>query len=271
MPRSGIGIIGCGAMGAALARGIASSGAVSPADIRLYDRDKKRAEAAAGEWGLRVAAGPEVLLQKSRYLFVAVKPQDVAGAVNSWKKHFQPGAHLLISLAAGVTMQFYRELLPAGSKIIRLMPNTPCLIGEGAIAMSTGSGVGAGEAAEIKELLAGLGLTLAVPEKLLDAVTGLSGSGPAYLYLFVEALVDAGVNAGLDHESASKLALQTVLGAARMLQESGRPPAELRREVTSPAGTTAAALAVLENRSFRGSLIAAVEAAVERAGELKLE
>ena len=271
MPGSGIGIIGCGAMGAALARGIASSGAVDPADIRIYDRDKQRAAAVAGEWGLRVAAGPEELLQKSGYLFVAVKPQDVAASVNSWKEFFQPGAHLLVSLAAGVTIKFYRELLPAGSKIIRLMPNTPCLIGEGAIAMSAGSAVSAGEAAEIKELLGHLGLTLAVPERLLDAVTGLSGSGPAYLYLFVEALVDAGVNAGLDHETASQLAVQTVLGAARMLKESGRSPAELRREVTSPAGTTAAALAALENRSFRSSLITAVKAAVERAGELKLE
>ena len=271
MPLSGIGIIGCGAMGTALARGIASSGAVNPGEIRLFDLDKKRAAAAAGQWGLQVAAGPEELLQKSRYLFVAVKPQDVAEAVLSWKGLFRPDAQLLISLAAGVTIKFYERQLPPGSKIIRLMPNTPCLVGEGAIAMSTGGAVSAGESAEVRELLGPLGLTLPVPEKLIDAVTGLSGSGPAYLYLFVESLIDAGVSAGLNHEIAARLAVQTVLGAARMLKESGRSPAELRREVTSPGGTTAAALKELENRSFRGSLITAVAAAAERAGELKLE
>ncbi|HOB28976.1 MAG: pyrroline-5-carboxylate reductase [Dethiobacteria bacterium] len=267
----GIGIIGCGAMGTALARGIAASGAISPADLWIYDLDKQKADAAAGEMGLQTAAGPEELFGQCRYIFVAVKPQDVAAAVDSWKDLYRPGVHLLISLAAGVTIKFYEERLPAGSKVIRLMPNTPCLIGEGAVAMSAGSAVSPEEAAAAGQLLSHLGLTVPVPESLMDAVTGLSGSGPAYVYLFVEALIDAGVTAGLNREIAAKLAVQTVLGAARMLQESGRHPAELRNEVTSPAGTTAAALAVLEKGSFRGDLIAAVMAATERAGELKRE
>ncbi len=271
MAQQGIGIIGCGAMGTALARGIAASGRCTPADIRVYDVRKRFAEAAAGKFGLQAAAGLEELFERSRYLFVAVKPQDVAAAVDSWKGLFRPERHLLISLAAGVTVKFYEKRLPAGSKVIRLMPNTPCLIGEGAVAMSAGSKVDSAEAAAVERLLSGLGLTLTVPEGLMDAVTGLSGSGPAYLYLFAEALIDAGVNAGLNREIAAALAIQTLVGASRMLRESGRSPAELRHAVTSPAGTTAAALEVLEKGSFRGNLIAAVQAAAGRAGELSHE
>lgn len=271
MALPGIGIIGCGAMGAALLQGMAASCGTPAADILVYDLDTKRAADLAGAVGARTAADPRELLQRCRYIFLAVKPQDTAAAVGSWKDIFQPHTHLLVSLAAGATIKFYERLLPEGSGIIRLMPNTPCLIGEGAIAMSAGRTVSAEDLAGVRELLGGLGLTLVVPENLMDAVTALSGSGPAYLYIFAEALIDAGITAGLDHETASGLALQTILGAARMLRDSGRSPAELRHDVTSPAGTTAAALAVLEKGSFRGSLIAAVAAAAERAGELNRE
>ncbi|NMD43207.1 MAG: pyrroline-5-carboxylate reductase [Firmicutes bacterium] len=271
MAQSGIGIFGFGAMGTALARGIAASGRSTPAEIRIYDLRKRSAEAAARKFGLRAASEPAELFEHCRYLFVAVKPQDAAAAVDSWKDLFQPERHLLISLAAGVTIGFYEKRLPPGSKVIRLMPNTPCLIGEGAVAMSSGSAVSPEEAAAVERLLSGLGLTLTVPERLMDAVTGLSGSGPAYLYLFAEALIDAGVNAGLNREIAAALSIQTLLGASRMLRESGRSPAELRHEVTSPAGTTAAALEVLEKGSFRGNLITAVAAAAKRAGELNHE
>jgi pyrroline-5-carboxylate reductase len=271
MALSGIGIIGCGAMGSALLRGIAVSRGTPAADILVYDLNKKRAESAAGPVGAGVAADTGEMLQRCRCIFLAVKPQDAAAVVEPWGKTFQPRDHLLISLVAGVTIKFYERLLPGGSKIIRLMPNTPCLIREGAVALSAGSAVSAEDLAGVRLLLGGLGLTMVVPEKLMDAVTALSGSGPAYLYLFAEALIDGGVNAGLDRETASALALQTILGAARMLKECDRSPAELRHDVTSPAGTTAAALAVLEKRSFRGSIIDAVAAAAERAGELNRE
>lgn len=271
MGLSGIGIIGCGAMGTALARGMIASGEIVPADLWIYDLDRKKIDNLSNELGVQTASSPEQLLQHCRYIFVAVKPQDVAAATGAWANLFQPAGHLLISLAAGVTIKFYEERLPAGSKIIRLMPNTPCLIGEGAIAMSAGKAVNPDEAAEVRKLLGHLGLIVPVHEKLMDAVTGLSGSGPAYVYLFIEALIDAGVTVGLNRETAAALAVQTVLGAARMVLESGRHPVELRNAVTSPAGTTAAALAVLESGCFRGDLIKAVKAAAQRSGELNRE
>ncbi len=266
-----IGIIGCGAMGTALIRGLIASGEMDPENLWIYDLDSNKMEELSVELGVMPAADGEQLFQKCRYIVVAVKPQDILTSSAEWAKFFQPEEQLLISLAAGITIKFYEVRLPAGSKIIRLMPNTPCLVGEGAIAMSCGKEVTPEEAGEVKKLLSHLGLIITVEEKLMDAVTGLSGTGPAYVYLFIEVLIDAGVNIGLSRRNAADLVIQTVIGAAQMVRESGRHPAELRNDVTSPAGTSAAALAVLESGRFRSSLIGAVQTAVQRAGELKYE
>ncbi len=271
MGLSAAGIIGCGAMGTALVRGMIASGEILPADLWIYDLDRPKLNDLSSELGVQPAADPEQLFKRCRHIFVAVKPQDVDAAAGAWANLIRPAGHLLISLAAGVTIKFYEERLPAGSKVIRLMPNTPCLIGEGAVAMSTGKAVNPDEAGEIRKLLGHLGLIIPVPEQMMDAVTGLSGSGPAYVYLFIETLIDAGVNVGLSRETAASLTVQTVLGAARMVRESGSHPVELRNDVTSPAGTTAAALEVLESGRFRGDLIRAVKAAAQRAGELNRE
>ena len=262
------GIIGCGVMGAALARRLAASGKIAPPELWLFDVEGQKSAAVAMELGAKAATEPEALFRQCRYIIVVVKPQDVKAAASGWAELFQPPGPLLISLAAGITTRFYEALLPEGSKVIRLMPNTPCLIGEGAVAMSAGKAVTPQEAAEVEDLLRCLGLVVPVPEQAMDAVTALSGSGPAYVYLFIETLIDAGVNLGLNRATARALAVQTVLGAAQMVRDSSRHPAELRNDVTSPGGTTAAALEVLDGGRFRGDLISAVKAAARRAGEL---
>lgn len=271
MSLSATGIIGCGAMGSALLRGLAASGEIAPADLWIYDLERRKLDDLSTELGVRPAAGPEQIFKQCRYIYVALKPQDIEKGVLEWAGFFQGAEHLLISLAAGVTIHFYEERLPAGSRVIRLMPNTPCLIGEGAIAMSVGQKVSSKDAGEVKKMLKHLGLLVPVAEEKMDAVTALSGSGPAYVYLFIEALIDAGVNAGLARDTAAALVQQTVLGATLMAREGGLHPAELRNAVTSPGGTTAAALAVLEEGAFRGNLIGAIKAAALRAGELNRE
>ncbi len=271
MNLNALGIIGCGAMGTALLRGMITSGESDPADIWIYDHDRQKIDDLSLELGVPKAEAPEELFQNCRYIFVAVKPQDISTAVMEWAKLFKQDSHLLISMAAGITIKFYEARLPIGSKVIRLMPNTPCLIGEGAIAMSSGKAVTPAEAGEVKRLLEHLGLIIPVAERLMDAVTGLSGTGPAYVYLFIETLIDAGVNVGLSRDSAAALAIQTVIGSAQMVRGSGRHPAELRNDVTSPAGTSAAALAALESGGFRNNLIRAVQVAAQRAGELNRE
>lgn len=271
MALSATGIIGCGAMGAALLRGLMASGNSAAKDLWIYDLDRHKLDNLSGESGFKVAESPGQLFGRCRYIFVAVKPQDISAAVGGWADLFMPDGQLLISLAAGITIKFYEERLPAESKVIRLMPNTPCFIGEGAIAMSAGKAVTGEEAGEVRALLGRLGLVIPVDEEMMNAVTGLSGTGPAYVYLFIEALIDAGVNVGLSRDTAAALVMQTVIGAAGMARKSGRHPAELRNDVTSPAGTAAAALTVLESGRFRNNLIQAVEAATQRAGELNRE
>lgn len=263
-----IGLIGCGAMGTAMARGMIKKGGVDPAAVQVYDLSRERREKLAQELQLTAAAELSAMLLHCRHIFIAVKPQDMAALLDTIRPLVKPH-QLVTSIAAGITIQFIASLLPPESKVIRLMPNTACLVGEGAMAISSGAAVTAAEQEEVSTLLSSLGLVVPVPENLMDAVTGLSGSGPAYVFLFVEALIDAGVNVGLKREVASDLVVQTVIGAAQMLRESKLHPAELRNAVTSPAGTTSAALQVLEEEGFRSSLGKAVMQAFRRAGELQ--
>lgn len=269
MLQKGIGLIGCGAMGSALVKGIVRKGETRPETIFVYDINEERKDSLAREIGVKSAADLAEQALSCRYIFIAVKPQDVEGLLVLLKPLVCPD-QIITSIAAGITIKVMEEALPPGSKVIRMMPNTPCLLGEGAIAFSLGAAVTAEEGAEVDELIRPLGLTIRVPEKLMDAVTGLSGTGPAYVYLFAETLIDAGVTVGLRRDVAAKLVIQTMLGAARMLQESPRlHPAELRNNVTSPAGTTCAALQVLEATGFRSAMIRAVIEASRRSGELR--
>jgi pyrroline-5-carboxylate reductase len=207
-----------------------------------------------------VAAGADVLV-------LAVKPQVMA-AVLADVKPAVTAKQLVISIAAGWALDALAAGLPAGTRLVRVMPNTPCLVGASAAAFTPGPAVTAEDRLTVQRLLTAVGTAVELPEHLLDAVTGLSGSGPAYVFVLIEALADGGVKAGLPRTVAQALAAQTVFGAAKMVLETGRHPAELKDAVASPAGTTVAGLAVLERAGFRAAAIDAVVAAAERAKEL---
>jgi pyrroline-5-carboxylate reductase len=262
-----IGLIGCGEMGSALARGMIKAGDIDGSSIYLYDLNRERQEALAQELNSNSAESLGAMVSLCRFIFIAVKPQDAGGLLNKIKAFVVP-EQIIISIAAGITIKFIENILPPGVKVIRLMPNTPCLIGEGAVVISTGETVSDDERKEVERLLKPLGLIIRFPESLMDAATGLSGTGPAYVYLFIETMIDAGVSVGIRRDVASKLVIQNVIGAARMLEENVHHPAEMRNIVTSPAGTTSSAMLVLEESGFRSCLIKAVMAATKRSKEL---
>lgn len=269
MEKRNIGLIGCGAMGSALAKGMIKEGGIDPSSLFLYDLNKERQHQLAVELNCPLNDNLADFISLCRYIFIAVKPQDTEGLLYALKTLVKPD-QIIVSIAAGITIHFIESCLPGDSKIIRLMPNTPCLIGEGAIVISTGEAVTEEERKEVEKLLAPLGLTIRLPEKLMDSATGLSGTGPAYVYLFIETMIDAGVSVGIRRDVASKLVIQNVIGAARMMETNSQHPAELRNIVTSPAGTTSSALLVLEESGFRSCLIKAVREATRRSEELRL-
>jgi pyrroline-5-carboxylate reductase len=280
-----IACIGAGNMGTALMAG--ASVVVKGENIGFSDSDKPKARAAAKAIGGEVFATNTEAVKTGDYVFLAVKPQqlpevlaEIAPAVRERIAAGKPA--ILVSIAAGWTIGKIQAIVggsgmdvpaahaPVASvPVVRLMPNTPALISKGMIAMTASPKVSQAKLEELEQILAGAGLVDRVDEKLMDAVTGLSGSGPAFVCLFIEALADGGVMAGLPRDKALRLAAQTVLGTASLVLESGRHPGELKDMVTSPAGTTIAGVAALERGSFRGTVINAVEAAWKRSLELK--
>ncbi len=267
--KNNIGLIGCGEMGSALARGMITWGGVDPSSVYLYDINAERKGALAVELKTNTADSVADLIPHCRLVFIAVKPQDTEGLLYSIKPLVKTG-QIFISIAAGITINYIESCLYPGTKVIRLMPNTPCLIGEGTIVISTGDAVTDEERKEVENLLKSLGITVRLPENLMDAATGLSGTGPAYVYLFIETLIDAGVSVGIRRDVAARLVIQNVIGASKMLHSNTVHPAELRNIVTSPAGTTSSAMLVLEEEGFRSCLIKAVREATKRSGELRL-
>lgn len=253
-------VLGGGRMGEALAVGLVAAGR-PPASLRVVEHSESRRQDLH-----RRLPGVDVTAELGSVdaVVVAVKPRDVAGACPAITAS---GAHRVLSVAAGVTLATLEGALP-GVAVVRAMPNTPALVGAGASAISAGSVAGEEEMAWAEEILSSVGLVVRVAESDLDAVTGLSGSGPAYLFLLVESLVEAGVHVGLTRDTSQALVVQTVLGSARLLAESGDPAAVLREAVTSPAGTTAAAVRVLESAAVRSAYLEAVAAATERSREL---
>lgn len=263
-----IGFIGAGQMALALARGWTAAGLIRPDQLAAVDpvaaaRDRFAAELS----GATVSDVDAVAatLGKSDVIVLAVKPQQMTAALASGG--FIDDSKLVISIAAGVPLAALEASLPQG-RLVRVMPNTPALVGEGASAFALGRGATATDRQLVEQLLAAVGVAVCVDEKLLDAVTGLSGSGPAFVYVFIEALADGGVLAGLPRDVALKLAAQTVKGAAEMVLATGEHPGLLKDRVASPGGTTIAGLAVLEDAGFRGAAVRAVEAAARRATEL---
>ncbi len=263
-----LGVIGCGKMGTALVQGAIRSGVVAAADVVGCDPYETSREAFANVTGARVTTDVAAVAMASDVLLFCTKPQDIAGALREVSNLVAGQSRLVISIAAGVTLAALEAAAADNFRIIRAMPNTPALVGHGAAAYCLGTRATADDAKSADALLAAVGLAVQVPEKLMDAVTGLSGSGPAYIYVAIEALADGGVKAGLPRADAIRLAAQTVLGSAAMVLETGEHPAALKDMVTSPGGTTIAGLAALERNGFRSALIEAVGDAARRAAEL---
>jgi pyrroline-5-carboxylate reductase len=262
-----VGFIGAGQMARALAKGFVQAGLVKAEQTIAADPVPAAAQQFAAEVaGARVVATNAAVVEQASVIFLAVKPQSMASVFSELSGQTTLGK-LFVSIAAGVTLAKLSEGLKS-NRVVRVMPNTPALIGEGASAYALGPGATAEDGKLVGELLAAVGTAFAVDEKLLDAVTGLSGSGPAFVYVMIEALSDGGVRMGLPREIASALAAQTVRGAAAMVVETGEHTSVLKDKVASPGGTTIAGLQELEDRGLRGALIAAVEAATRRSQEL---
>ena len=262
-----IGFLGAGKMATALAEGFVRAEMVSPRKIIASARSAGTRKLFAQKTAAKTVAANAAVLEFANVIFLGVKPAQTAEALTEIRDHFTK-KHLLISLAAGVTISKLENLLPANARVIRVMPNTPALVGAGASAFALGKNATATDAEIAKKLLSAVGVAFQVKENLLDAVTGLSGSGPAYVYQFIEALSDGGVAAGLPRDIATKLAAQTVLGAAKMILETGQHPGALKDQVTSPGGTTIEGLHALEKGKLRATVMSAVRAATEKSKKL---
>lgn len=255
-------VVGGGKMGEALLGGIFAAGVVSPADTAVVEVvAERRAELERRFPGLTTASEPSA----SGGAILAVKPADVPAACAAIA---DAGTGRVLSIAAGVRLAQLEDWLGRGVPVIRAMPNTPALVGAGASAIAAGSSASDEDVTWAESLLGAVGQVVRTPEKLLDAVTALSGSGPAYVFLVAEALIEAGVLNGLPRDISRVLTTQTLLGAARMLAETGESAEMLRAAVTSPGGTTAAGIAALEKRAIRSAVAEAVTAATERSREL---
>jgi len=263
-----IACIGGGRMGAALVAGWLDSG-WSPASILVVEPHADLRLELETRFGVRTAAAPTDALAEAESVIVAVKPQQVAEALTSTQRFLRPEA-LVISIAAGVRLERLEALVP-DHPVVRAMPNTPAVVGMAATAIAAGSTATAGDLARAEHILAAVGTVVVVPEDALDAVTGLSGSGPAYLFLIAEAMIEAGERNGLPRETAVALVAQTLRGAAELLVQSEETPQSLRAAVTSPQGTTEAGVAVLTSRAIVDAFVDAITSATERSRELGAE
>jgi pyrroline-5-carboxylate reductase len=262
-----IGFLGAGRMGTALARGFIAAGLVKPGHITASDPVEAARAAFARESGAKAVATNSEVVKAAKVLLLAVKPDQVAGVLAGIRSDFTE-KHLLISIAAGVTIAKLEAGLGAGARVVRVMPNTPALVGAAASAFSLGKAALPRDGELTQKLFSAVGTAFPVKESLLDAVTGLSGSGPAYVYLMIEGLSDGGVAAGLSRDVATRLAAQTVLGAAKMVLDTGMHPGTLKDMVTSPGGTTIEGLHELEKARVRGAFISAVRVAAEKSKKL---
>jgi pyrroline-5-carboxylate reductase len=260
-----IGLLGVGKLGEALLSGLLRSG--TPAGSMLAaERHADRAAEIAERYGVRTPT-PEQAAAEADVVLLAVKPQDMRALLTDVAPHVRPET-LVVSMAAGITTALIEELLPAGTRVVRVMTNTPVFVDEAMSAISAGSHAGAADLQLVEDLLTPVGKVVRVPESQQDAVTALSGSGPAYFFFLVEAMIDAGILLGLPRAVAAELIVQTAVGSARMLRESGEHPVLLREAVTSPGGTTIAAIRTMEDHGVRAAMLAAIEAARDRSREL---
>jgi pyrroline-5-carboxylate reductase len=262
-----VGFLGAGNMGEAMIKGLLQTGLVPAAAIAATDVRADRLQQIAKQYGVRAASSNVELVGEADVVILAVKPQimgvvlkEISGAVDRGK--------LLISIAAGVPVAALRAALGKPARLIRVMPNTPALVLEGVTAIARAEGLEPGDLEMAQELFGAVGRVVVLDEEALDAVTGLSGSGPAYVAIVIESLADGGVKMGLDRATAMTLAAQTVLGSARLILETGAHPGQLKDMVASPGGTTIAGIAALEEGGVRRTFISAVERATQRSREL---
>ena len=259
-----LGIIGCGNMAQAIVKGAVARGVLTPPDILAADPSEAN-RSVFSDWGCAVTDGNEAVAAEARQVLLAVKPQVfpvVAPQLGSG-----PEGQVLISIMAGLSSQKIASLIGASCRIVRVMPNTPALVGEGMAGIALGAGAQAGDDALTKQLFAAVGRVVELDEPMIDAINAISGSGPAYLFYLAEAMEQAARDLGLgDH--ARQVVAQTLMGSGKLLAESGEDPAELRHKVTSPGGTTLAASTHLDEKQVQQSIIGAIQAAFARAKEL---
>lgn len=264
-----LGFIGCGNMANAIIGGIIKSGLTSENDIIGSNATQAGAERTGKANRIETTLSNTEVVQKADTLFLCVKPQVLDGVLDEIRDVIEEG-QLIVTIIAGKTLDYYvRKLGRDTLKVVRLMPNTPALVGEAMTAMAPNKNVSVQELDEVKALCESFGKVEILPENLFDAVTAVSGSSPAYVFMFIEAMADAGVQGGLPRAAAYRLAAQSVLGSAKMVLETGKHPAELKDMVTSPAGTTIEAVRVLEEKGFRSAVFECVKACAEKSAQMR--
>lgn len=262
-----IGMVGGGQMGEALIRGMIESDLIAAENISVAEPMGRRREYLEKTYGINGVESPAELTGKSQVILLAVKPQIMEPVLRQYSAQLTK-EHLLISIAAGIPLSCIEQLAGEHLRIIRVMPNTPALVLAGASAMSGNQNIRQEDMEIAQQIFSAVGICIEVPENLLDAVTGLSGSGPGYVFTFLEAMIDGGVLAGLPRPVAEELAVQTLYGSAKLAMETKEPAAVLKGRVTSPGGTTITGIQALEEGGLRGTVMTAVEAATERSKAL---
>jgi pyrroline-5-carboxylate reductase len=266
-----LGIIGAGCIAEALINGLTSGGKFLPRDIYVINRkNNDRLKYISEKYGVNTSKSYKKIADQCKVLIIAVKPNDVSCALTAIN-NFVKEDHVIISVAAGISTEFVENKLSKKAQVVRVMPNTSCQIKESATAIATGRFAGHFALDVARDIFSTVGKVFVVEEELLDVVTGLSGSGPAYVYLMMEALMEAGVNSGLDRSVSEQLAIQTVFGAAKMALESGENVIHLRKQVTTPGGTTLAALQTLNAMGFTATIVEAAKKAAQRSRDMLLE
>lgn len=262
-----LGIIGGGVMGDVLARSVTETSLFAPEEVCVLDHNPGKLARLAADTGVRTSADPADLSQ-AQILLLAVKPDNVADILKRLNQYSLHADVVLISIVAGVTLERLASFMPDSAAVIRVMTNTPCLVRSGMSVLAPNSRVSEEQLQQSRAIFEAVGETLILPEKYLDAVTGLSGSGPGFFFLIVDAMIEAGVLQGLPRATARQLVLQTLSGSARLMQETNGHPAQLRDMVTSPGGTTIAGIQVMEEYKIRATLLKTVETATRRSREL---
>lgn len=262
-----IGFIGLGNMACAIIGGILKNKMASPEEIIGSAKTEATLEKCRKEYGIQTAEENKTVAERSDILFLAVKPAFFPEVIAEIKGVLREDT-VVVSIAAGKTMEYIEGLFGKKIKLVRCMPNTPALVLEGCTAVTRGEAVSDGEMEQVKKLLASFGTVQEIPEKLMDVAVGVSGSSPAYVFMFIEALADAAVCAGMPRKQAYEMAAQSVLGSAKLVLETGRHPGELKDMVCSPGGTTIEAVKVLEEMGMRAAVMDAVDACIEKSKNL---